>query len=106
MPNHGNSALIDLLALEQGNDGGVQDDKIAAVCRMVGIKIDWSYAPKDEIHDRAIVTDMGWKIVLGWGLDIFQRTGNHSQFSSAGRMQEQRPIQTPPEPPVGVPGVV
>ena len=29
---------------------------------------------KDSIHDRSIITNNGWKIILGRGLDIYQKT--------------------------------
>jgi len=39
------------------------------------IGILFSYEFDDYIHDRSIVMDNGWKIVLGRGLDIWQKTG-------------------------------
>jgi ATP-dependent Lon protease len=39
------------------------------------IGINFSYVFDDNIHDRSIVLDNGWKIVLGRGLDIWQKTG-------------------------------
>ncbi|WP_026978643.1 BREX system Lon protease-like protein BrxL [Flavobacterium tegetincola] len=39
------------------------------------IGIIFSYEFDDNIHDRSIVMDNGWKIVLGRGLDIWQKTG-------------------------------
>ncbi|TQO36594.1 ATP-dependent Lon protease [Arenibacter algicola] len=39
------------------------------------IGILFSYEFDDFIHDRSIVMDNGWKIVLGRGLDIWQKTG-------------------------------
>ena len=42
----------------------------------------------DEGHDRTIETDNGWKIILGRGLDIFQRV--ESRFSIADMAQERR----------------
>ncbi len=35
----------------------------------------FTYEFDDFIHDRSIVMDNGWKIVLGRGLDIWQKTG-------------------------------
>lgn len=35
----------------------------------------FTYEFDDNIHDRSINLDNGWKIVLGRGLDIFQKTG-------------------------------
>jgi ATP-dependent Lon protease len=34
----------------------------------------FTYEFDDNIHDRSILLDNGWKIVLGRGLDIFQKT--------------------------------
>lgn len=39
------------------------------------IGIIFTYEFDDFIHDRSIVLDNGWKIVLGRGLDIWQKTG-------------------------------
>jgi ATP-dependent Lon protease len=36
-------------------------------------KIEFKYELKNEIHDRWIETDTGWRIILGRGLDIFQK---------------------------------
>jgi ATP-dependent Lon protease len=35
--------------------------------------IEFEYELAENIHDRWIVTDTGWKIILGRGLDIFQK---------------------------------
>jgi ATP-dependent Lon protease len=35
----------------------------------------FSYEFKDNIHDRSITMNNGWKIILGRGLDIWQKTG-------------------------------
>lgn len=39
------------------------------------IGILFSYEFDENIHDRSIISDNGWKIVLGRGLDIWQKTG-------------------------------
>ncbi len=39
------------------------------------IGILFTYEFDDNIHDRSIISDNGWKIVLGRGLDIWQKTG-------------------------------
>jgi len=39
------------------------------------IGIIFTYEFDDFIHDRSIVMDNGWKIILGRGLDIWQKTG-------------------------------
>ena len=55
----------------------------------VGIKfnVEWD----ETIHDRSITTDTGWKILLGRGLDIFQK-GSGSQFDIGARRQEFRQV--------------
>ena len=55
----------------------------------VGIKfnVEWDHT----IHDRSITTDDGWKILLGRGLDIFQK-GSGSQFDMGARRQEFRQV--------------
>ncbi|ORW00462.1 ATP-dependent Lon protease [Mycobacterium kubicae] len=55
----------------------------------VGIKfsVQWD----SSIHDRSIRTDTGWKILLGRGLDIFQK-GSGSQFDIGARRQEFRQV--------------
>ena len=35
----------------------------------------FTYEFENNIHDRSIILDNGWKIILGRGLDIFQKTG-------------------------------
>lgn len=39
----------------------------------IGIK--FTYEFKDDFHDRSINLNNGWKIVMGRGLDIYQKTG-------------------------------
>lgn len=55
----------------------------------VGIKfnVEWD----ETIHDRSITADNGWKILLGRGLDIFQK-GTGSQFDMGARRQEFRQV--------------
>jgi ATP-dependent Lon protease len=55
----------------------------------VGIRfnVQWDVS----IHDRSIRADNGWKILLGRGLDIFQK-GSGSQFDIGARRQEFRQV--------------
>jgi ATP-dependent Lon protease len=48
----------------------------------------FTYEFDDFIHDRSILMDNGWKIVLGRGLDIWQKTGGW--FHVNEYMQEKR----------------
>ncbi|QZT54198.1 hypothetical protein K7B00_04975 [Acidithiobacillus ferrooxidans] len=38
-------------------------------------------------------TDLGWKIVLSRGLDVFQRFELNDAFSFANRLQQHRPCK-------------
>ena len=68
-----------LLMLKEIQDGSAS----------VGIKFNvlWD----ETIHDRSIRADNGWKILLGRGLDIFQK-GSGSQFDIGARRQEFRQV--------------
>jgi ATP-dependent Lon protease len=50
--------------------------------------INFSFEFSDSIHDRSIVLDNGWKIVLGRGLDIWQKT--NGWFDLSEFLQEKR----------------
>ena len=45
-----------------------------------------------SIHDRSIVTDTGWRILLGRGLDIFQNV-NGDAFDLASRLEAYRQVK-------------
>ena len=53
-----------------------------------GTGVMFSYTIDNTIHDRSIVIDNGWKIVLGRGLDIWQKT--NGLFDIAEKYQELR----------------
>ena len=55
------------------------------------VGIQFSVQFDEKIHDRSIRTDNGWKILLGRGLDIFQK-GSGSQFDIGSRRQEFRQV--------------
>jgi ATP-dependent Lon protease len=55
-----------------------------------GINLDISF--DNTIHDRSIVTDTGWKILLGRGLDIFQYVTGDT-FDLATKLQEYRQVK-------------
>ena len=55
----------------------------------VGIK--FNVAWDETIHDRSVTTDSGWKVVLGRGLDIFQK-GSGSPYDIGARRQEFRQV--------------
>lgn len=52
------------------------------------IGIDLSYEFNDTFHDRSIEMNNGWKIILGRGLDIWQKTGG--RYDIAEYYQEKR----------------
>ena len=61
----------------------------------VGIKFAWSYDNSGAQHARHIVTapssqNMGWKISLDRGLDIFQQYDMNDSFQLGNRIQSQR----------------
>ena len=58
----------------------------------LGIVLDVDFVDPQAIHDRSITTDTGWKILLGRGLDIFQRTSD-SPFDLATKYQKHRELK-------------
>jgi ATP-dependent Lon protease len=64
--------------------------KIKQGAAIGGINFDVSF--DDTIHDRSIVTDTGWKILLGRGLDIFQYV-TRDAFDLATKLQEYRQVK-------------
>jgi ATP-dependent Lon protease len=67
----------------------LQIEQSAAV---LGIVLDVEFAEPQAIHDRSISTDTGWKILLGRGLDIFQRLSD-SPFDLATKYQKYRELK-------------
>jgi ATP-dependent Lon protease len=59
---------------------------------VLGIVFDVEFVEPQTIHDRSIRTDVGWKILLGRGLDIFQRM-NDSPFDLATKYQKYRELK-------------
>ena len=64
--------------------------KVRAGALGAGIQLEVTF--DGSIHDRSIVTDTGWKILLGRGLDIFQYVSN-DPFDLAYRRQEYRQVK-------------
>lgn len=62
----------------------IQDSSAAAG---INFTVTWD----ETIHDRSIRADNGWTILLGRGLDIFQK-GSGSQFDLSARRQEFRQV--------------
>lgn len=64
--------------------------KVKQGASVAGINVDIVF--DGAIHDRSILTDTGWRIVLGRGLDIFQYiTGD--AFELATKLQEYRQVK-------------
>lgn len=59
---------------------------------VLGIVFDVELVDPTAIHDRSIATDTGWTILLGRGLDIFQRR-NDSPFDLATKYQKYRELK-------------
>lgn len=66
-------------------------NRIKESCGGVGIEFEYSF--EDGLHDRSIVTDTGWFITLGRGLDIYQPCDLKNAFAFASRVQSQRPCK-------------
>ena len=64
--------------------------KVRAGAMAAGIRFDVAFDP--SIHDRSIITDTGWRIVLGRGLDIFQYVTGDA-FDLATHLQEYRQVK-------------
>ncbi|MEU5038810.1 MULTISPECIES: BREX system Lon protease-like protein BrxL [Streptomyces] len=89
---------VNIKLVTSENDGG--EDKVRKQLEFLlkvkqgasagGINLDISF--DDTIHDRSIVTDTGWKILLGRGLDIFQFVTGDA-FDLATRRQEYRQVK-------------
>lgn len=59
---------------------------------VLGIVFDVELVEPQAVHDRSITTDTGWKILLGRGLDIFQRMID-SPFDLATKYQKYREVK-------------
>ena len=89
----GDEVAVHVVTVEDEFSGDRQTEslqKIAEACASVGIQFTWAYDTSGSKHDRDITTDTGWKIVLGRGLDVFQRFELNDDFSFANRLQQHR----------------
>ncbi|MEH1017568.1 MIT C-terminal domain-containing protein, partial [Micromonospora sp. CPCC 206060] len=64
--------------------------KIKQGAAVGGINFDVAF--DNSIHDRSIVTETGWRILLGRGLDIFQYVTGDT-FDLATKLQEFRQVK-------------
>jgi len=89
----GDEVAVHVVTVEDEFNGERQTEslqKIAEACASVGIQFTWTYDTSGAKHDRDITTDTGWKMVLGRGLDVFQRFELNDAFSFANRLQQHR----------------
>jgi len=64
--------------------------KVKDAASTAGIKFQVSFDP--SVHDRSIVTDTGWKIILGRGLDFYQYVASDA-FDLAARIPSMRQVK-------------
>lgn len=82
---------VKLHLITNNNEDFIQNSKTAfneITDSLESIGIIFTYEFDENIHDRSIVMDNGWKIVLGRGLDIFQKT--NGWYDIAEYYQEKR----------------
>lgn len=84
-------STIKLLLVTSNNEDFIQGVKGAfnqITESLASMDIIFSYEFDENIHDRSIQLNNGWKIVLGRGLDIWQKTGGWYDISEY--IQERR----------------
>ena len=82
---------VNLHLVTNNNEDYIQESKDAfqsMTYSMESVGINFTYEFNEIIHDRSIVLNNGWKIILGRGLDIWQKTGGW--FDMNEYLQEQR----------------
>ena len=65
-------------------------EKMKESASAAGVNFTWEFDATRTIHARHIVTDLGWKISLDRGLDIFQHYEMNDTFDFANRLQQYR----------------
>jgi len=71
-------AEVKLHLVTSNNEDYIEDAKEAfeqMTYSLESIGVLLTYEFDDDIHDRSIILNNGWKVVLGRGLDIWQKTG-------------------------------
>ena len=82
---------VKLHLITTNNEEYIQDAKEAfqqMAYSLESIGIIFTYEFDDNIHDRSIIMDNGWKVILGRGLDIWQKTGGWYDINEY--LQEKR----------------
>ncbi|MEO3939818.1 BREX system Lon protease-like protein BrxL [Paenarthrobacter nicotinovorans] len=64
--------------------------KVKQAAAVAGINVDVKFF--SNIHDRSVVSDTGWRMILGRGLDIFQYV-NGDAFDLPSRLQSYRQVK-------------
>jgi ATP-dependent Lon protease len=85
--------VVSLITVEDEFKGEEQRnffDQIQSSMFTVGIKFAYSFDTTGSQHARHIVTDVGWKISLDRGLDIFQQYDMNDTFQLSNRLQKYR----------------
>ena len=75
---------------EMINESTENFDEITETVFDMGIKLTYEFNP--NTHDRFIQSDNGWKIILGRGLDVYQKP--EGRFNIAGLRQDKRQCKT------------
>lgn len=88
--------VVKLITSEEGESEDLARKQIELLAKVRqgaaagGVAFDVTF--DSSIHDRSIVTDTGWRILLGRGLDIFQYVTGDA-FDLASRLQEYRQVR-------------
>ena len=65
--------------------------QVQATFGTLGITLTYEFS--DTGHDRSIVTDTGWRVMLGRGLDIYQRYSDNDWLNPLTRQQKLRRVK-------------
>lgn len=68
-----------------------QFDEVQSTFSQLGIRLTYEF--DDSVHDRSVITDTGWLIVPGRGLDIFQPFSDNNWFNPLTRQQKLRRVR-------------
>lgn len=68
-------------------------NRIRTAGLVAGIDFSWEFVPPENLPEKHVTTDTGWKILLDRGLDIFQPYEMNDTFDFSNRMQQFRPCK-------------
>lgn len=86
-----NDSLVKIHLITNNNEEYIENAKGALseiIDSVSSLGMDLSYEFNDTLHDRSIELNNGWKIILGRGLDIWQKTTG--RYDIAEYYQEKR----------------